>query len=195
MKEYVKRKVNVSYHFRKSYQLKIIDNAIYLKVPHLTTDSQIDELLMRKKTWIKNRLDIVKSSDYLNKDTEVFLFGILVPRPTTDLDKFYQTELSQYILSRINDISEKIGVKTTKITIRKMTSRWGSCTSKSHITINLWLAKAPKEVIDYVLIHELCHIKHMNHSILFWNKVSKHCEDYKIHKKWLQDNGLSLMEK
>jgi predicted metal-dependent hydrolase len=195
MQEYVKRKVKVSYHFRKSYELKIIENVIFLKVPHLTTESQINDLLKSKKVWIKNRLDVVKSTDYINDEKQVFLFGVKIDKPKGDLDKFYQQELSQYILTRINDISEQIGVKPSNLTIRKMTSRWGSCTSAKRITLNLTLAKAPKPVIDYVLTHELCHIKHMNHSLLFWNLVSKNCPEFREYKKWLKIHGGGLMER
>jgi predicted metal-dependent hydrolase len=194
MSELIKNNIIISYHFRKSYEIKIQDNIVLLKVPHLTTELQINELLLRKKRWINSRLKNNINNQYQNQEDKVFLFGKLIDRPAGDLNKFYQQELSQYILSRINTISEQIGVKATNLTIRAMTTRWGSCTSAKRITVNLYLAKAPYEVIDYVLTHELCHIKHMNHSILFWSLVAKHSPEYKTYKKWLRIHGSTIMQ-
>jgi predicted metal-dependent hydrolase len=194
MSELIQNNVKVSYHFRKSYEIKIQDDIVLLKVPHLTTESQINELLLRKKRWINNRLKTNINKEYQNLDDKVFLFGELLERPQGDLNKFYQLELSQYVLSRINTISEQIGVKANNLTIRAMSTRWGSCTSAKRITINLYLAKAPHEIIDYVLTHELCHIKHMNHSLKFWALVAKHSPEYKTHKKWLKIHGPMLMQ-
>jgi len=67
----------------------------------------------------------------------------------------------------------------TKVTITKAKRRWGSCSGKNRVSLSCFLVKLPYEVIDYVIVHELCHIKHKNHSKEFWEEVAKHCPEYK----------------
>ncbi len=84
------------------------------------------------------------------------------------------------------------GVKYTSITIRDQNSRWGSCSSRGTLSFNYRLIFAPSVILDYVVVHELCHLTHMNHSQDFWNMVASVMPDYKIHKKWLRDHGHEL---
>ena len=80
----------------------------------------------------------------------------------------------------------------TSITIRDQKSRWGSCSSRGTLSFNYRLIFAPPEILDYVVVHELCHLTHMNHSKDFWNKVASVMPDYKIHRKWLKEHGNEL---
>lgn len=189
----INSQVKVSYHFRKNYEIRIEDNVISIKVPHLTTQKQINDLLLRKKRWINNRLNYVPNNYYANINDKIYLFGNLIDKPIISINQFYLNELNQYIHSRINTISQNIGIKPSRLTIRAMTTRWGSCSSSKRVTINLHLTKAPKEIIDYVLTHELCHIKHMNHSLLFWALVSEHSPQFRAHEKWLKEHGRAIM--
>ena len=75
------------------------------------------------------------------------------------------------------------------ITIRNQKTRWGSCSSKGNLNFNCLLMLTPPEVIDYVVVHELCHRKEMNHSGAFWAEVEKVLPDYKEQVKWLKENG------
>lgn len=81
----------------------------------------------------------------------------------------------------------------SKILVKKQKSRWGSCTSKGNIYLNSRLAMCPIEVIKYVIIHELCHLVHMDHSKRFYNLISQYMPEYKIHKKWLKDNNYKTL--
>ena len=77
--------------------------------------------------------------------------------------------------------------------IRSYRARWGSCNEKGDISLNWKLIMLPESVIDYVLIHELVHVLRHDHSKLFWNLVEKKCPNYKEEKKWLKENGGSLI--
>ena len=78
--------------------------------------------------------------------------------------------------------------------IKTQKSRWGSCGPHNDLNLNWLLMLAPPEVFEYVVIHELCHIKHKNHSQDFWQLVSKHYPDYQLHRRWLKQHGASLMK-
>lgn len=80
----------------------------------------------------------------------------------------------------------------TSITIRDQKSRWGSCSSRGTLSFNYRLIFAPPKVLDYVVVHELCHLTHMNHSKDFWNMVEQIMPDYKIYKTWLREHGQEL---
>jgi predicted metal-dependent hydrolase len=94
-----------------------------------------------------------------------------------------------FIPERVNVLSAKTGFDFSKITIRSQKTRWGSCSSSGKLSFNFKLMKHKKDVIDYVIIHELCHLKELNHSKKFWNLVSKFCPDYKVLKKELNKWG------
>ena len=86
-----------------------------------------------------------------------------------------------------------VGVNFGRITIRSQRTRWGSCSAKGNLNFNCLLMLCPEEVRDYVVIHELCHRKELNHSPRFWAEVARICPDYARHRKWLKENGGSLI--
>ena len=88
-----------------------------------------------------------------------------------------------------------MNVQYGRITIRNQKTRWGSCSSKGNLNFNCLLMLAPDEVVDYVVIHELCHLIEMNHSKAFWKQVEQMMPDYKKHRKWLKDHGNEIMER
>ncbi len=90
------------------------------------------------------------------------------------------------IPARVKEYAEIIGVSYGRITIRNQKTRWGSCSSKGNLNFNCQLMRLPEELRDYVIIHELCHRKEMNHSAKFWSEVEKYCPDYKALRKKLK---------
>ena len=84
------------------------------------------------------------------------------------------------------------GGQYTSITIRDQKTRWGSCSSRGTLSFNYRLIFAPPVVLDYVVVHELCHLTFMNHSKEFWNKVADLMPDYRKQKKWLNEHGHEL---
>lgn len=98
-------------------------------------------------------------------------------------DHFYKTVSTSYIPDRIDFWSKKMNLPFKSIKLRKMKRRWGSCSSKNEITLNTYITKLPEELIEYIIIHELAHIKEKNHSKNFWDLVAVFCPDYKIKHK------------
>jgi predicted metal-dependent hydrolase len=87
------------------------------------------------------------------------------------INKWLRREASKYITNRINEVSQKIGLKFNKLTIKDTKTRWGSCSYHNNININWKVIRMDKELLDYILVHELCHTKVKNHSSDFWKLV------------------------
>jgi len=86
-----------------------------------------------------------------------------------------------------------LGIDSFRLIIRDQKTRWGSCSSRRNISFNFRIGLAPKEVMDYVVLHELIHLRVMNHSRSFWELIARHCPEHKEYEKWLKNNGHSLM--
>lgn len=105
------------------------------------------------------------------------------------LEKWYRKEAKENIESRVGLFSKQIGENPNKVTIKTQKKRWGSCSSLRNLNFNWKLIMMPQEIIDYVVVHELCHLKEMNHSKVFWNLVGEVLPDYRIRKEWLKNNA------
>jgi predicted metal-dependent hydrolase len=99
----------------------------------------------------------------------------------------------EFIPRRVAHFAPKVGVTYNGITIRNQRSRWGSCSGKGNLNFNCLLMLCPPEVIDYVVVHELCHRKEMNHSPRFWAEVARILPNYREQEQWLTDNGSAIM--
>ncbi len=86
---------------------------------------------------------------------------------------------------KAGSFQQTMGLHYNSIFIRGQRTRWGSCSPAGNLTLNWKLLMAPEEIIDYVVIHELTHLKHMNHSKKFWDMVEQYCPDWKRYRKWL----------
>lgn len=102
--------------------------------------------------------------------------------------RFYLEEGVGYITEKVNYYTNLLGVDYSKIDIKKVSSIWGSCSGKNVLSFNRKLIMAPYEIIDYVVIHEVCHLRERNHSSRFWGLVFKYDREYKIHRGWLSKN-------
>lgn len=94
---------------------------------------------------------------------------------------------------RVAFFAPQVGVTWGRITIRSQKTRWGSCSSKGNLNFNCLLMLTPPEIQDYVVVHELCHRKQLNHSHAFWADVERILPDYRERKKWLKDHGTALI--
>lgn len=95
--------------------------------------------------------------------------------------------------AKVAHFARLLGVTYGRITIRAQKSKWGSCSSQGNLNFNCVLMRAPEAVVDYIVVHELCHRKHMDHSAAFWAEVERLVPDYQAHKKWLKDHGEELI--
>ncbi len=102
--------------------------------------------------------------------------------------KALKIEAKNYLIQRLQFLAQKYGFKYNKVTLRNQKTRFGSCSFKNDISLNINLMKYDFDLIDYVLIHELCHTKIKNHSNLFWSEVEKYCPDWKLKRKRLKQD-------
>jgi predicted metal-dependent hydrolase len=105
---------------------------------------------------------------------------------------WYRSQASQKIEERINYYHHKIGRNPARITIKEQRTRWGSCSSLGNLNFNWKAIMAPSPVLDYIVVHELCHLIHLNHSQDFWNLVASILPDYRERRDWLKIHGVRL---
>lgn len=127
---------------------------------------------------------------------------LLISTPNTEpaliykaIEKWYIGQAHMIFPVRVMHYLQFTGGEVKAIRIKDQKTRWGSCSSLHNLNFNWRLIMAPAEVLDYVVVHELCHMTHMNHSRDFWNMVEKVMPDYRVHRKWLKDNGNRLFMK
>jgi len=150
---------------------------ILVRCPARMSIDDIDRFVQSKTDWIKTHL----------------------PKPS-GLPVLSNEELRQLaakakavLPQRAAYFARLVGVSYGHITIRAQHTRWGSCSSKGNLNFNCLLMLVPPEVADYVVVHELCHRKELNHSARFWAEVERVLPDYKVHRKWLKDHSTSLI--
>ncbi|GGK70236.1 M48 family metallopeptidase [Amphritea balenae] len=109
------------------------------------------------------------------------------------LEKWYRQQAEQLFQQRVMIRADQMGLQPSRIIIRSYRRRWGSCNSRREVSFNWLLVMAPEFIVDYVIVHELCHLREMNHSSAFWQLVQQYCPEYRLAKAWLNKNG-SLMQ-
>lgn len=105
------------------------------------------------------------------------------------LINFYKKIAGLVIAERTEYFANLYGLRYKNITIKTLKSRWGSCSREKNLNFNWRLIMTPTTILDYVVIHEVCHLKHLNHSQRFWDLVAVHCPQHKQAKKWLREHG------
>ena len=146
------------------------------------------------------KLKLIKNSNIKRANVGINEDNLVITLPnnfvTEDirsiLKLWYVSQFKLVVEERVKHYSSIIGVFPQKITIREQKTRWGSCSTKGNINLNWKLIMASLEVLDYVVIHELCHMKQMNHSKEFWKIVESIFPQYKECRKWLKENGYIL---
>ena len=138
------------------------------------------DLINRKKEWIES--SILKMSKKSLNDDEFLLLGErkkYEDYKIKNIDTFYRHEIEKILPQKVDEYSKKMNLFPTSISYRKNKRTWGSCNYKNGLNFNILLMKFPIEVMEYVIVHELAHIKHKNHSKDFWNLVAVYCSNYK----------------
>ncbi len=137
----------------------------------------------KQKVWLdQNQLCLSLKQDSAPKETVIKL-----------LHQWFKAQATDILQDRVDLYAPLIPKPFKGIRFRRMKSRWGSCSYHGELCFNWLLIMAPIEVVDYVVIHELCHLVHHNHSQKFWNLVHTYMPDYKQHKEWLKQHGNRLM--
>lgn len=157
---------------------------------------KLEELKAIRSTLGEKTYDDKGSFFYLGKEyalQDLIDIGGLTEEEMKDrLKKHYIQSLKRIIPERIKIYENELGLKPKVIDINESKSQWGSCSSDKKIAFNYRLAMAPMEAIDYVVVHELCHLKHMNHDRSFWRLVGSILPDYKIRMEYLKKYGQFL---
>lgn len=106
--------------------------------------------------------------------------------------EFYEAEGLKRLKERVEHFSPKVGVMARSIAVRELGYRWASCSPSGNLVFHWKCVMAPLSVIDYIVVHELCHLRHRDHTDAFWNEVDKVLPDYRERKEWLRKNGAGL---
>jgi hypothetical protein len=170
---------------RKTISLSIDDGGgIIVKAPNRMPRYAIEQFIDSKNHWIHT-----VQSKILTRKTHY-----PTPNITQKEIQLIKKEFRNDCLLLINELSERMNVSYNRLKITSARSRWGSCSSKQNININWRLALVPIDILVYVLVHELSHLRHMNHSTEFWNHVEKYDPDFKTHRKQLKNYNHYLSE-
>ena len=169
----------------KHVYLRVLNpTLIQIKTNIYYTLHEAKDLIQKKITWIENsilRLEEKKIDEneflYLGQRKKLEDFKI------KNIDNFYKKEILKYLPDLVQEYSIKMNLMPTSISYRKNKRTWGSCNYKNGLNFNILLMKFPIELMEYVVIHELAHIEHKNHSKDFWNLVKEYCPDYKQREK------------
>jgi predicted metal-dependent hydrolase len=204
---------------RKSIGLQVTNDArLIVRAPHYASEDHIYKLIQRKESWIKAKQDYFRQHKTLTRSFvpgEEFLFlgqsypliaienlpkavvfdnslmiSQLVLRNAKDhLKSWYTTQALDYITQRVEYYAQMTGLRYQSIKVNNATTRWGSCGYKDTLNFTWRLIMATPSVIDYVVIHELMHLKQKNHSRKFWAEVKAMMPDFKKEERWLKQNG------
>lgn len=203
---------NVQYGNREKLSIHIDSfGFLTVKAPNGTSKEVIISAIESKGAWILEKIremevarEIPKArgfhveGKFLYLGKEYFLHELI---NTSDLDeetlkknlkRFYMNSLKKIVGERIKIYQQQLKVKPKVIEIVESKTKWGSCSSDRKLTFNYRLAMAPIEVIDYVVIHELCHLSHMNHDRSFWRLVGSIMPNYKEKEAYLARHGRSM---
>ena len=167
---------------RKTMAIQLtMDGQVIVRCPRRKSQRDIQAFVERNRNWIETNIAKMPPADTVK----------LSPR---ELDTL--RERARYLVdARVKFFAPKVGVTYNRVTIRAQRTRWGSCSAQGNLNFNCLLALVPPEVLDYVVVHELCHRKELNHSDRFWREVEKVIPDYKIRRKWLKEQGIKLVAK
>jgi predicted metal-dependent hydrolase len=109
------------------------------------------------------------------------------------LEKWYRLRARAEIVPRVQRFAEEMGVSYKRIAIKNQRTIWGSCSQKGNLNFNFRLVMAPEPVLEYIIVHELAHLKEPNHSPRFWDIVGRVIPEYSIHRKWIKEHGFELI--
>ena len=176
---------------RKTVSIQVWqDQTVRVRVPRSMPEKEIQRIIKEKEPWIRTNLEKMKKRQEQLQEAERNTVHLTGAELQTLAD-----QAVKIIPERAAYFAPIVGVTYGRITIRCQKTRWGSCSSKGNLNFNCLLMLAPPEVLDYVVVHELCHRKEMNHSKAFWKEVEKVLPEYREAVRWLKENGGGLMRR
>jgi predicted metal-dependent hydrolase len=163
---------------RKTLSIQITPaGEILLRCPNRMPIREAEAFLLSKRAWIEKHLPARTPQ----------------PKLTADQLDWLHDAAKEDLPPRVARLSAQLGITCGRVTVRSQRTRWGSCSEKGNLNFNCLLMLCPEEVRDYVVIHELCHRRQMNHSSAFWAEVEAACPAYRLHRQWLKEHGAALI--
>ena len=166
---------------RKTLSLQITPaGEILLRCPLKYPVREAEKFLESKRPWLEKHLSRLENRQKV---------------PAISPEELHRLahQAARVIPERVSHFAPLVGVAPGRITVRSQRTRWGSCSANGNLSFNCLLMLCPPEVVDYVVVHELCHRRQMNHSPAFWAEVERILPDYRARKQWLKDNGGALI--
>ncbi|MCI6794761.1 MAG: M48 family metallopeptidase [Lachnospiraceae bacterium] len=184
-----KEKIAVIKSSRRTMSMEVRpDGSILVRAPFRASAEEIGNFVCSHKSWVeKQRIRIRKRAAEIRLADQN-------PLSPEDIRLLADQALRE-LPPRIAAYAGQMGVTYGRVTIRNQKTRWGSCSSKGNLNFNCLLMLTPREVQDYVIVHELSHRKEMNHSPKFWAVVEEVLPDYKKRRKWLRENGSVIIRR
>ena len=165
------------------------DGSVIVRVPLRCSQARAEAFVLEKQTWIeKAQKRMAERRAAVGDEAAAPMFS---KAELNDLKK----QAKKVIIPMVAQVAPEIGVTYGSISIRAQKSRWGSCSSKGNLNFNCLLILLPEQLRRYVVVHELCHRKEMNHSQAFWREVAKYQPTYREDRKQLQEQGRELLER
>lgn len=206
---------------RKTLSLTINENAeLIIRAPKRLSIEKIQDFINEKENWINRKKRLIENQikDVASNHNKLMYLGVLFPinveqnaakeffftgeefiansiEPDSlslSIKKWYKNKFKEIALPRVAYFANKHNLMVNQVRIKNQKTMWGSCSSKNNINLNYLLLMAPMGVIDYVIVHELVHTIHRNHSTDFWDSVESIMPEFQEHKRWLQKNGYKL---
>lgn len=172
--------INIIYSKRKTISIELRMDELIVRAPKGMSRYEINKFLSEKQSWIEKHLAKLQEQRSALEQLPPF---------TMDEIRKLAAQALISIPEKVKKYAPIVGVSYGRITIRNQRSRWGSCSGKGNLNFNCLLMLFPDDVIDYVVVHELCHRKHMNHSADFYAEVERVFPEYRRCQKWLKENG------
>jgi predicted metal-dependent hydrolase len=213
---------------RKSASISLEGGIVQVVVPKSLSDNRVRELINKRTTWIKAKLNEEslkppsKPKEYVSGEAFPYLgrnYRLKVTRGDVStikmvggyllatvthceknkqntvrhlLENWYQRQAAKRLKEKTERLSKVIGVSPKSVSIKNYKSRWGSCSSNGELTYNWRIILAPHRIIDYVVVHELCHLIEHNHSPRYWKHVEYHAPDWREHRDWLKHWSIAV---
>ena len=206
---------------RKTISITINEDAeLVVRAPKKLSIEKIQDFIYEKEKWINKKKKLIEDQmkdTSLNQNKLLylgFLFPITLNQTSSkklifsgeefisnsnnpeilslSIKKWYKNKFKEIAIPRLEYFADKYNLSVNQIRIKEQKTMWGSCSSKNNINLNYLLIMAPMDVIDYVIIHELVHTIHRNHSVNFWKSVESIMPNFKEAKRWLKENGYKL---
>jgi len=160
----------------RRYLLRVeADGRVRVTIPRGGSRREAEAFVVRNQAWIDAQLAQVRP-----------------PAFTLEVQRAWRTRAREVLPARLYELANQHGCLVTAVSIRSQRTRWGSCGRNGHISLNWRLMLMPEWVRDYVLVHELMHLRRMDHSPKFWRHVEAACPDYRVARQWLRRHGPGL---